>query len=172
MICEVCRQKNANVIFKTITDGQVATRAMCMDCAQNLQQDMYRVFLALGLSPHDQQGQAGEKAPQPENKPQSGVPRYLCTRCGRPFDTLDEHTMAGCAHCYSAMEEGLKAMLAGEQAAASPVQPAARGEQADSRRELKYQLIEAVMKEDFEAAALLRDQIRALGGAETAEEEP
>lgn len=169
MICEVCRQKNANVIFKTITDGQVATRAMCMDCAQNLQQDMYRVFLALGLRPDAQPGSAPAA---PAEIVKSNVPRYLCTHCGRPFDTLDEHTMAGCAHCYDAMEHGLSAVLAGNKAPAEPIQQADKADQDDSKTELKYQLLEAVMKEDFEAAARLRDKIKAMSGGEAVEEEP
>jgi protein arginine kinase activator len=168
MKCEVCRQKNANVIFKTITDGQVATRAMCMDCAQNLQQDMYRVFLALGLRP-DGQNQPERPQAAPAEQIASAVPRYLCAHCGRPFDSLDEHTMAGCAHCYNAMEQGLSAVLTGEKA---PLEAPQTQSQADSQTELKYQLLEAVMKEDFEKAAHLRDKIQALGSAEAAEEEP
>lgn len=171
MICEVCRQKNANVIFKTITDGQVATRAMCMECAQNLQQDMYRVFLALGLKP-DAQAQQEQSPAQREEKAPGGMPRYLCAHCGRPFDSLDEHTMAGCAYCYSAMEKELTEELAGEKADEAAPARDKREDAEDGRTELKYRLLEAVMKEDYEEAARLRDQISAQGEAGPAEEEP
>lgn len=167
MICEVCRQKTANVIFKTIADGQVATRAMCMDCAQNLQQDMYRVFLALGLGPGETGGQNTAKPVEEAQKPRAEMPRYLCANCGRPFDTLDENTMAGCAQCYGAMKDGLGALLEGGKTPAAE----SKKEEQDEQTELKYQLLEAVMKEDYETAAALRNRINALDGA-TTEGEP
>ncbi len=171
MICEVCRQKTANVIFKTVTEGQVATRAMCMDCAQNLQQDMHRVFLALGLGI---EGQSRPEARQAEaaEKPQATMPSYLCTHCGRPFDALDEQTMAGCAHCYEAMEKELMGVLEAERGSEEAGETEAARTKSDQHTELKYQLLEAVMKEDFEAAALLRDRISALNNAGAAEGQP
>ena len=30
MICEVCREKNAEIVCKTVTGDQVATKEMCM----------------------------------------------------------------------------------------------------------------------------------------------
>lgn len=168
MICEVCRQKTANVIFKTMSDGQVATRAMCMECAQNLQQDMHRLFLALGL------GSGGMNAPQARTqaeeapKPQLEMPRYACAHCGRPFDTLNENTMAGCAYCYEAMRKGLGEVLEGSK---GPRQKETENKE-DEQTELKYQLLEAVMKEDYEAAAALRDRINAMTAAAHVEEEP
>lgn len=172
MMCEVCRQKTANVIFKTIADGQVATRAMCMDCAQNLQQDMYRVFMALGLGPGGMNAPQQSRQAEETMKPQPEMPRYLCAHCGRPFDTLDEHTMAGCAHCYGAMQKGLGEMLEGNKAASAIPQQENTETTSDERTELKYQLLEAVMKEDYETAAALRDKIRAMASAVHAEEEP
>ncbi|MDD4081365.1 MAG: hypothetical protein PHP02_08165 [Eubacteriales bacterium] len=167
MMCEVCRQKTANVIFKTVTDGQLATRAMCMECAQNLQHDMYRVFMALGLG-SEGQPQSGSRQEEPAEKPKVAVPSYLCTRCGRPFETLDEHTMAGCAHCYDAMEKGLRVVLEVEKAPEKKTEK----DQPDRQMELKYQLMEAVMKEDYEAAAHLRDEISAMENAGAVEGQP
>ena len=167
MICEACRKKTANVIFITLADGQVATRAMCMDCAQNLQQDMYRVFMALGLGA-ESQPHGGPIQTEFADKTKSIMPRYLCTYCGRPFDALDEHTMAGCAHCYEAMEKGLRVVLeADHEPEATPGK-----NQPNNKMELKYQLLEAVMNEDYEAAARLRDEISALDNASVVEGQP
>lgn len=172
MMCEVCRQKSANVVFKTITDGQVATRAMCMDCAQNLQQDMYRVFLALGLTPGEPATPSRQQEAEKADAPVTEMPNYLCASCGRPFDSLDEHTMAGCAHCYDAMEKELGDMLEGDKAVRKPDQPMQARDPETSKQELKYKLLEAVMKEDFETAALLRDEIARQDKAVTGGEEP
>jgi len=155
MICEVCRKRNADIVFKTVTAGQVATRAMCMDCAQNMQQEMMKVFLSLGFRPEQVPDTGIKEAPKAE------MPRFICTQCGRPYSRLDENTMAGCASCYQAMEEELA-----DHFSLDPMHGDAGTAGADSSEkgidvnELKYRLLEAVIREDFEEAALLRDQIQ------------
>ena len=102
MICEVCREKHADIVFKTVTGNQVATKAMCMSCAHAMQQDMIKMFMSMGL----QQGQPQvEQEAEKEQLP--AMPRFICTNCERAFDHLDEHTMAGCAVCYEALDTEL-----------------------------------------------------------------
>lgn len=155
MICEVCRKRNADIVFKTVTAGQVATRAMCMDCAQNMQQEMMKVFLSLGFRPEQVPDTGIKEAPRLE------MPRFICTQCGRPYSRLDENTMAGCASCYQAMEEELAEHfnLDQKQGDAGTTGADSAGRE-NGVTELKYRLLEAVMREDFEEAAQLRDQIQ------------
>ncbi len=165
MICEVCRQRDADIVFKTVTGGQVATRAMCMQCAHNMQQEMMKMFVALGFKPEQVSGvqpeQAAEAAlPKPE------MPRFLCAHCGRPYDRLDDHTMAGCAFCYEAMAEDLAAMFAPEGAADKME---TRGDARGNHDETRLRLMEAVIREDFELAAYLRNQMRNHGAEEAME---
>lgn len=158
MICEVCRQNNADIIFKTVTGNQVATKAMCMSCAHNMQQDMIKMFMALGFK----REQVEENQPAPETK--AVMPRYICTGCGRPYEKLDETTMAGCASCYDAMREDLQARAAQTEQAEDTAQVNAEDEteqpvNQDPVKELRYHLMEAIVSERFEDAARLRDQI-------------
>ncbi len=158
MICEVCRKRNADIVFKTVTAGQVATRAMCMDCAQNMQQEIMKMFLSLGFKP-EQVADAGIKeVPRPE------MPRFICTQCGRPFSRLGDNTMAGCASCYHAMEEELAEHFSMDkpQGDAGTIGSAVQAAGENAVRELKYRLLQAVIREDFEEAALLRDQIQSV----------
>ena len=161
MICEVCHQKNADIVFKTVTGGQVATRAMCLDCAHNIQQDMMKMCMALGFKP----GQVEE--PRLKEEPRVDIPRFVCAHCGRPFTQLGEHTMAGCPSCYEAMEGELAAHF--DQGKAGGTEPlneqAAMPEGPVSLNELKVRLMEAVIREEYESAAALRDEIRASSGA-------
>lgn len=166
MICEVCKQRDADIVFKTVAAGQVATRAMCLGCAKTIQQDMMRMFLMLGFQPEVQQEHEQENVTQkPETR--QNIPSFLCTHCGRPFDTLNEQTMAGCAHCYDGMQEQLNKQLEENK---SPMNaPVENGEEdhapvlsGSEDQELKFQLMEAVIKEDYETAARLRDRLASL----------
>ncbi len=156
MICEVCNQRNADIVFKTVTGNQVATKAMCMACAQTIQQDMMKMFMALGLN--EEQKKQGEAPVEPAVT----MPRFLCTQCGRPYDSLGENTMAGCAACYDAMREDLIAHSAAN-ADTAVNQQAEDGEaltNPDEVQELRYQMLEAVINEQYETAAMLRDRIQ------------
>ncbi len=157
MICEVCRQNNADIVFKTVTGNQVATKAMCLSCAHEMQQDMVKIFMALGFKKE----QVEEQAIAPE--PKAVMPRFICTSCGRPYEKLDEQTMAGCKTCYDAMREDLKT-YAGEaviktQSLDEPSTEEIITEPVDVLKELRYHLMEAVIAERYEEAAQLRDQI-------------
>lgn len=155
MICEVCREKNADIVFKTVTGNQVATKAMCMSCAHNMQQDMMKMFMSLGFK----QEQVVQEEIMAE--PELSMPRFLCTNCGRPFNELDEHTMAGCAVCYEAMRAEMGKMLKTEDAhqdAADTVdEEAVEVTDAEIEQDIRFKLMEAVIREDFEEAARLRD---------------
>lgn len=158
MICEVCRQRDADIVFKTVTGGQTATKAMCLSCANNLQQDMIKMFTALGFRP---EGKVQEK--QQAELPKLSMPRFVCTACGRPFSKLDNQTMAGCAQCYAAMEEELAShfLLPHEYIELDfKDEDLQEDHQVVDMQELKFRLLEAINQEDYETAANLRDQIK------------
>ena len=166
MICEICREKHADIVFKTVTGNQVATKAMCMSCAHAMQQDMIKMFMSMGL----QQGQPQAAQQETEKEQVPAMPRFICTNCERPFDKLDEHTMAGCAVCYEALGTELAEHFGKgsaneveqeeaqeeEQEAPSPE----NGQEEDSLQDLRFSLMEAVVREDFEEAARLRDLLK------------
>lgn len=159
MICEVCHRNNAEIIFKTVTGNQVATKAMCMSCANSMQQDMIKMFMALGFK--KEQVEESQPAPEPVGP---SMPRYICTGCGRPFDKLDDQTMAGCSACYDMMREDLcRHVMPQDQKDQAPEQTdTENGLQPGSKetlKELRYHLMEAVIGERYEEAAALRDEI-------------
>ncbi|HSK69035.1 MAG TPA: hypothetical protein VLA21_07210 [Candidatus Limnocylindria bacterium] len=160
MICEVCKKNHADIVFKTVTDGQVATRAMCLSCAHTVQQDIMRMFMNLGSAPDGVQETEETAAPRAE------APRFVCAGCGRPFAALDEHTLAGCARCYDAMEEELADHFHMEE---MPVRMDIdqASEEETNAQELRIKLMEAIIREDYEQAAVLRNQLAgAAHGAE------
>ena len=164
MICEVCREKDADIVFKTVTGNQVATKAMCMSCAHAMQQDMIKMFMSMGMQPA--QGRVEELDKEKDKEETPAVPSFICTSCERPFYQLDEQTMAGCPSCYEAMSDELaryfkkNGNLSDETPAADAAAPDAEtlvSKEPDRLQALRFSLMEAVVKEDFEEAARLRD---------------
>lgn len=153
MICEICHQKNADIVFKTVTGGQVATRAMCLSCAHDVQQDMMKMFMTLGFQPEQ------AETPDKQEELRFEMPRFMCTNCGRPFSHLGEHTMAGCASCYEAMGEELEAHFNPAKAAEELRADVRQGDD-DAPQALRFRLMEALVHEDYETAAMLRGQIQ------------
>ncbi|MBO2516540.1 MAG: hypothetical protein CW338_04570 [Clostridiales bacterium] len=86
MICEECGKNNADVIIKTVINGQVHQRQLCHECAQKLQLPGIQNVLAGALG-----AAAGGLA-------SAGGPK--CPGCGLPFASFLKNGFLGCEKCY------------------------------------------------------------------------
>jgi protein arginine kinase activator len=93
-----------------------------------------------------------------------------CTNCGLTFSAFRENSLLGCPQCYTAFEEQLAPLLERAHEGATHhvgkvPHRAGAGEQRQQRLlRLRKRLSDAVTAEDYEQAAKLRDEIRALEG--------
>jgi protein arginine kinase activator len=92
-----------------------------------------------------------------------------CGECGLSFQEFSRTGRLGCGHCYEAFRASMQELLrrihgntrhSGRRPRNAP--KPARTSKARSMRKLKAELDRAVAEEDFEKAARLRDEIRAL----------
>ena len=103
-----------------------------------------------------------------EKEAADAEPDTQCTFCGITFAQFREAGRLGCPHCYTTFEDHLRVLLrrihGGTQHVGKvylPPDPSAS--EMERRLEgLRRKLHRAVEAEDFERAAELRDQIRAL----------
>ncbi len=168
-LCEECGQNEACYTVSVMMDGQVTQRHLCADCmakmnmniaAGNIKQLLSSIMNALVG--------ANEEAKAPEIAPEDDV---LCERCGTTLSQFTKSGKLGCPACYTSFREQLTPML---QQIHGRVQHAGRKpldtEAAQRRRavydRLSRQLEQAVAMEDFETAAILRDQLRHLSHTE------
>jgi protein arginine kinase activator len=95
------------------------------------------------------------------------VGKIQCPGCGLLYSTFRETGRLGCSRCYEAFDQQLKPLLrrvhgsirhTGKTPAVDDAHAARRRE----LRDLQEQMERAVGRDDFEAAAQLRDRIRAL----------
>lgn len=98
-----------------------------------------------------------------------------CPVCGASFDDIVRGGYAGCAECYHTFYERLAPMIqrihgevvhCGKVPGANLPQPRQGSQLMVKRRALR----EAINTQNFEYAAALRDQIKALEGGEDADE--
>jgi protein arginine kinase activator len=101
------------------------------------------------------------------------TPAGTCPGCGASLNDFRETGRLGCAECYQAFEAPLRDLLRRLHGSSRHLgeryrSPVTEGEiGAQDSRKLREQLRVAIETENFELAAELRDQLRALGGVET-----
>ena len=91
-----------------------------------------------------------------------------CKRCGASFARFRKSGLLGCPECYTAFDQKLDGIIARSQNKASahvgrvPEQDAGLVDRHARRRTLLDEIDRAVASEQYERAALLRDQLQTL----------
>jgi len=166
MNCDVCKEKEANVFFTQIINGQVQKVNLCEECSkQKGVTDPTGYALAELLL-----GMGTESATAEEEKTE-----VTCARCGFSQADFKRVGRLGCAECYTIFREEVTALLKNihkDVRHVGKMPPKVAASVAGSRLEtLKRDLSKAITEEDFENAARLRDEINHLSeGAPPSEE--
>ena len=168
--CQYCNKRDAKIHFTEIKDGKQTEMHICEQCAheKNMAMAFPSLLSHIVKGPETGLGRAESDA----------VPA-ACPGCGMPYADFKSKGRLGCARCYAVFAPVLVPLLekvhgaARHKGAAPPrapepepeveveVEPEAP-EAPESGVSLEEQLKEAVAAEDYEQAAALRDQIRAL----------
>lgn len=172
MQCE-CGEREATIHEVVVVNGEVQERHLCESCA--LEQ-------GIQVHPHAPVSSLVSKG-VPKGTIRPALARGACQSCGMSFDEFRKGGHVGCSRCYESFGERLSALLeraqqgAGHHVGKVPVRLAAeaasRGddefggseqERAARITEVQAQLERAVRGEQYERAALLRDELRRLSG--------
>jgi protein arginine kinase activator len=163
MQCCICKEKPATVHLTQIVGDKMQKLDMCEECAKakgiNDPTSFAMADLMLGLGA----SQEVEQAVGAELK---------CPRCGFSQADFKKSGRLGCPDCYKTFAEGLAGLLktmhkGTRHVGKTPEALRQTREKADRLKTLQKRLNKAIETEDFEQAAQLRDQIKALAGAET-----
>ncbi len=161
MLCQRCNQKNANVHITQIVNGQKHETHLCQNCAHQMQ-------LSMGVPEIPLQGIPNLFGFL--NKPESGSDpgrEYCCPECGTSYGRIGESGLVGCSECYKHFSTRLDPVLRkihGSSRHCGKIPKSKRGLFAVKREieDLKKKLKSEVEKEQYEAAALIRDEIKLL----------
>ena len=159
MLCNVCEKNEAKVHLTQMVEGKIRKVDLCESCAKDKGIDDPTGFsLADVLTGME----AVQKPQASSSEPSSSVE---CDFCGYTQAEFKKTGRLGCSHCYEVFEEGLeqvfKTMHRGVRHTGKvPEKLRSSKELQDRSRDLQSRLDEAVEKEDFEEAAVLRDELK------------
>jgi len=172
MECQECHMRPATLHFTKIVNGKKMEVHLCERCAKEKGEVMagsnaFSIHnLLSGFLNFEQ------LTGQRENDPFSGD--VQCPKCGLTYSEFAKIGKFGCAQCYRAFNHLLDPILrkvhAGNTAHTGKI-PKRTGKNISTKRKiqsLKEELQYLIEREEFEKAAVIRDQIRALekGGNE------
>ena len=163
MLCDNCGKNEAEVHLTQIVENEMATVHLCPACAAEKGWDEPAKKLPLDAF----LAQMGQAAMSDEEATIAGP----CSYCHTTVDDFRKSGRLGCPHCYSIYETQLRAILRrihGSTHHLGKVYVPPASAQADRSARvaaLKRKLQRAVEAEDFEQAAVIRDQIRELEAA-------
>lgn len=175
MLCEKCQKREANIMVTEIMNGRKREMRLCSQCAAELRIGMGEEFpLSRLLS-----GILGSYLQSNEQEP-AEAEKITCPGCGMTYGEFVRDSQFGCADCYNTfgllIEENLKRIQISsrhtgkkpkyQQSGVSFEETVEHIQQEENRAEqlhlLQARLQEALKEEDYEQAALLRDEIHAL----------
>jgi protein arginine kinase activator len=158
MQCCVCKDREAKVHLTQIVGDKMQKVDLCEECAKqkgiNDPAGFSLADLLLGLGASQEMEQA------------SGNADLKCSHCGFTQADFKKAGRLGCAECYVTFAEGLEGLLKSmhkgiKHAGKVPQVLQQSRDLSEKLKSLQKKLDKAVSDEDFELAALVRDEIKA-----------
>lgn len=159
--CQNCGKAPAKYHIKKWENNVETDLSLCESCAEE------RGLTPAGAKKAGLADTLGDMLEGMEGVGEGVVGSVQCRVCGLLYSTFRQTGRLGCAHCYVAFEKQLRPLLRRVHGAVRHTgkAPAGDDEHAARRQELRRlqeEMERAVAREEFEVAAALRDQIRAL----------
>lgn len=159
MMCQKCGKRSATVHYKQVVNGAVYEEYLCSECAGEKN---------IGFSPFENSfdeifGNLFTSAPSGSALRSSRA----CPLCGATLRDISATGKLGCAKCYEVFKDELRNTVVGIHGNVTHVGRAPGGhkellERQEKLDELKKRQQKAVDEQDYELAAKLRDEIKAL----------
>jgi protein arginine kinase activator len=164
MMCCVCKEKEATVHYTQIAGDKIQKVDLCEACAKSkgvndpMGFSLADLLLGLGASQEIEQAAGGAE--------------LKCSRCGFTQADFKKAGRLGCPECYQTFSEALggllKTMHKGTHHVGKVPEAFRQGRDLSDRvKELQEKLNKAITAEDFEEAALLRDEIKQAAARQT-----
>ena len=162
MLCDKCKKTTATYHYKQNVNGQITELHLCPSCAaESAHSRMGTGEPFGGIASLLSGALRGHAEPA----------RRVCSLCGATSAEIAKSAYAGCSECYRTFAQMFSpyiAKLHGHVAHRGRVPLSAKKPEAPVNEaekqltKLKKELDEAIREENFEKAAVLRDQINAL----------
>ncbi|WP_338471302.1 UvrB/UvrC motif-containing protein [Niallia sp. XMNu-256] len=170
MVCQECNQRPATLHFTKIINGEKEQFHLCEHCAQE-KGDIYMFNNTSGFSINNLLAGLFNIEPNVKQQQQNPFQQQEVLQCNHCSMTLNQFLKVGrfgCSHCYSTFKEELdpifKRLHGGNWTHHGKIPKRVGGTMHIKKNieDLKNQLQQLIANEEFEKAALVRDEIRLL----------
>lgn len=171
-LCQVCKERPASAhLWESLEDGSTRALHICLHCIQELGLDLRENPPPIDaiVPPKTDPGSGLHQALSDEVKQGLHQQELACPHCGLSWSDYRTQKRLGCAHDYEVFRSRLEPLI---QESHGNLQHRGRrpheGQderlrlKAARRTEMERRLKEAIAREDFEAAAIIRDELRRL----------
>ncbi|HEV8544069.1 MAG TPA: UvrB/UvrC motif-containing protein [Verrucomicrobiae bacterium] len=159
MLCDICKKNVATVHLTQMVEGKTKKVDLCEACSKEKGVDdptgfsLADLLLGLGAAQEIEQSAGGSE--------------IKCPHCGFTQADFKKAGRLGCSECYKvfsdALEGLLKTMHKGTRHVGKVPQALRQAQDLSEKlKGLQKKLEKAIASEDFEAAATLRDEVKAL----------
>lgn len=146
MLCESCKKREARVHYTGVINGVVEEHHLCEICAAGIQDHiggkfpLHKLFEGLAINTR-------------------------CPECGLSYEKFKATGKLGCSKCYEAFGDELKGVIKGihghtQHRGKMPKRGFPRLKLKKDIEELTRQLEQAIAAEEYEKAAVIRDEIK------------
>ena len=179
MLCDECHKNEAAYTMSVMSEGEVRTRHLCQDCHRQLTQKIRAGGLSAllsailkAISEHSAEEEGGDAGlafdlPEELTGEKKEGPELACPVCHTTLSSFTRTGRLGCPACYQAFRQELQPILMQihghvTHAGRVPVSTQEARRHRSRQEELTRQMAQAVAQEDYETAAALRDQLKAI----------
>jgi len=170
MLCEKCKKNEAKINLITVVNGKKHEIWLCENCAKDISSIPF--FSSVGQNINFPfQGMLtemlsnidGNKVDIDNNK----IKEIICTNCGLTYDEFKKTGRLGCSDCYEEFKVVLEPRIKSLQVGVKHIGkiPNMKGEELIRRRKLKNlkeEMQQLIVAEEYERAAIARDEIKML----------
>jgi protein arginine kinase activator len=169
MLCDDCKERQASVHITKINNGQKTEKHLCEVCAEKAGELSFAADSQFAIQDFLKGMMGGGLAGLPQQRAETA-----CPGCGMTFGDFSRSGKIGCGECYAAFGDRLEPLLrrihgSGSHTGKVPRRGGGKLAVRQRLRQLKGDLARHVSREEYEQAARVRDEIKALEGQLNAE---
>jgi len=160
MLCQQCHKNLATVRYAEVVDGKVTDLHLCAECLAQHQEKEEAGFALSGPV-------TSARSTTPPRVERTRVKIRVCKTCGTQLTQVVDSATVGCSACYNAFAQIIQPIVTnihggGRHMGKSPRVDDARTILRSNLQTKRSLLRSALNSENYERAAILRDEIRQL----------
>jgi len=164
MLCDKCKKNPAKIFLTKIDAGSTNKYNLCEECAAELASEMNPTKFLFNL-PQLVAEMFGISIANISENPLEDL--LTCSECGYSYKDFKSTGVLGCSRCYESFSDQIEPIIKSMQNSYEHTGRAIKKDESKITHameiaKLKKQLQEHVLLEQYEEAAVVRDQIRAL----------